>query len=223
MTPVTYAPLTHDAGNQYDTVSLAFKSTIQDVEWPLGDAPWTADETRRTATAVGDACRHAGYFFLNNHGVPADLIAAAFDETHRFYSRPPDQKARFNCSAQSQFLGYRGLGAEKSRMHSGAEACEQYRIGNTVATPALAGLVEFYHEPFRQGTRLFEELVKVGSRLMSLCPTDLGLGNTFDGFRREAPMHRFGLNYYKVGAGQAMRQRSALLRHHMSNMRYLRF
>jgi isopenicillin N synthase-like dioxygenase len=174
------------------------------VEWPSGDGPWATDETRRVATAVGDACRHFGYFFLNNHAVPADLIAAAFDETNRFYSRTPDQKAGFNCSAQSQFLGYRGLGAEKSRMHSGAEACEQYRIGNYVATPALSGLVELYHEPFRRGMMLFEELVKVGSRLMSLCAADLGLGDTFFDRFMQAPMHRLGLNYYKVGAGRAI-------------------
>ena len=174
------------------------------VDWPRSDDPWTAGETRRVATAVGDACRHYGYFFLNNPGVSANLIGAVFEETRRFYSRPPDQKARFNCSARSQFLGYRGLGAEKSRMHSGAEACEQYRIGNTVAAPGLSGLVELYHEPFRQGTLLFEELVKVGNRLMSLCATDLGLRNTFFDCFMEAPMHRLGLNYYKVGAGQAI-------------------
>jgi isopenicillin N synthase-like dioxygenase len=172
------------------------------VEWPAGDGPWTADEAQRVAMAVGDACRHSGYFFLSNHGVPADLIAAAFEETHRFYSRPPDQKARFNCSAQSQFLGYRGLGVERSRMHSGGEACEQYRIGNSVATPELSELVEFYHEPFRHGAMLFQELVKVGNRLMSLCATELGLGSTFFDCFMEAPMHRLGLNYYKVGAGQ---------------------
>ncbi|HXY98625.1 MAG TPA: 2-oxoglutarate and iron-dependent oxygenase domain-containing protein [Stellaceae bacterium] len=179
-------------------------ASIPFVTWPSGDGPWAADETRRAATAVGDACRHSGYFFLRNHGVPAELIAAAFDETSRFYSRPPDQKAKFTCSAQSQFLGYRGLGAEKSRMHSGAEACEQYRIGNYVATPALSGLAGLYHEPFRQGMLLFEEMVKVGGRLMSLCALDLGLDNRFFDRFMQAPMHRLGLNYYKVGAGRAI-------------------
>jgi isopenicillin N synthase-like dioxygenase len=174
------------------------------VEWSSGDGPWAADESRRTAAAIGDACRRFGYFFLNNHGVPVKLIAAAFDETSRFYSRPVDQKARFNCSAQSQFLGYRGLGAEKSRMHSGAEACEQYRIGNYVETPALSGSVDLYHEPFRQGMMLFEELVKVGRRLLSLCAEDLGLGDTFFDRFMQAPMHRFGLNHYKVGAGRTI-------------------
>lgn len=174
------------------------------VEWSSGDASWTAEETQRAARAVGDACRQSGYFLLGNHGVPAELIAAGFDETNRFYSRPPDQKARFTCSAESQFLGYRGLGAEKSRMHSGAEACEQYRIGNYVATSALSGSAALYHEPFGRGMMLFEAMAKLGNRLMSLCAVDLGLGDSFFDRFMQAPMHRLGLNYYKVGAGRAI-------------------
>lgn len=174
------------------------------VEWSSGDGPGAAEKTRRVAAAIGDACRRSGYFFLGNHGVPAEAIAAAFDETSRFYSRPPDQKARFNCSADSQFLGYRCLGAEKSLMHSGAEACEQYRIGNYVATPALSRLVGLYHEPFGRGMVLFEELARLGNRLMSLCAAELGLGDSFFDRFMQAPMHRLGLNYYKVGAGRAI-------------------
>lgn len=174
------------------------------VEWPMGDGDWTVDETREVARAVGDACRHSGYFLLNHHGISADLIAATFKETRRFYSQPLDQKRMFDCSAQSQFLGYRRLGAERSRMHSGAEACEQYRFGNIVATPASQAMASFYSEPFNQGTMLFEELIRVGSKIMSMCPIDLGLVDTFFDCFMEAPMHRLGVNQYTVGAGQAI-------------------
>jgi isopenicillin N synthase-like dioxygenase len=184
-------------GNQLST-------GIPSVEWPAGDGTWSAEETRRVAGAVDSACRHAGYFFLHHHGVSPGLIAAGFEETRRFYDRPLGEKSRFNCTTHSQFLGYRGLGAEKSRLHSGAEACEQYRIGNIVATPAARALVGLYHQPFGQSTVLFEELIKVGTRLMSTCTMGLGLAATsFDGFM-EAPMHRLGLNRYPVGAGQTI-------------------
>lgn len=174
------------------------------VDWPLGNGPWTIDEPRQVASAIGDACRRYGYFFLNHHGVSADLIAAAFDETRRFYSLPIDQKRRFNCTAQSQFLGYRGLGAEKSLMHSGGEACEQYRIGNFVEKPGAEALAKLCHEPFSQGTVLFEELVKVGDKLMSSCAIALGLDDTFFDHFMEAPMHRLGLNLFSAGAGEAI-------------------
>src|SRR5436190_22979580 len=93
------------------------------VEWPVEDGPLSLAEKRRVAGEVGEACRHSGYFFLGCHGVPDYLIAAAFDETRQFYARPQAQKNAFSCSTHSQFLGYRGLAAEKSRMHSGPEAC----------------------------------------------------------------------------------------------------
>jgi isopenicillin N synthase-like dioxygenase len=174
------------------------------VEWPGGKHLWTPDETQRLAVAVGIACRDRGYFFLTNHGVSADLIAAAFEETRQFYARPVDEKRRFNCSGQSQFLGYRGLGAEKSKMHSGGEACEQYRIGNVVTGAVPSGLAEFYHEPFKQGTLLFDELVTFGDRLMSIFAISLGFPDAFFDRFMEAPMHRLGLNFYKVGAGETI-------------------
>lgn len=185
-------------------MSKQLSRPIPFVELPIGNDSWNIDQMRRVAGAVDEACRHTGYFFLSHHAVSAGLFAAAFDETRKFYSRPLDQKSKFNGSAQSQFLGYRGLGAEKSRMHAGGEACEQYRIGNIAATPASRTLVDLYHEPFSQGTILFQELVKLGNRLMSTCSIGLGLADTFfDGFMEE-PMHRLGLNYYAVGAGQAI-------------------
>ena len=130
------------------------------VEWP--GEPWTRDETQRVARAVGDACRRYGYFFLKQHGVSPDLLAAAFNETQRFYSLSLDQKRRFNCSVQSQFLGYRGLGAERSLMHAGGEACEQYRIGNFVDRPETQAVAALCHQPFSQGTILLEELETAG-------------------------------------------------------------
>jgi isopenicillin N synthase-like dioxygenase len=174
------------------------------VRMPVGCGPWTSAAARHVVSELDEACRRFGYFFLERHGVPPELFTAAFDETRRFYSLSLDEKRKFNCSANSQFLGYRGLGAEKSRMHSGAEACEQYRIGNIVATPAAQIVVQFYHEPFSQGTILFEELIKVGSELMSACAVALGLNDTFFNPYLEAPMHRLGLNFYTVGAGKAI-------------------
>ena len=89
-------------------------------------------------------------------------------------------------------------------MHSGAEACEQYRIGNIVATPGAQEVAKFYHEPFGQGTMLFEKLVQVGNKLMSACAIGLGLIDTFFDPFMEASMHRLGLNLFPFGAGQAI-------------------
>jgi isopenicillin N synthase-like dioxygenase len=174
------------------------------VEWSTGNAIWTINQARHIASAVGDACRRCGYFFLTRHGVSEELTAAAFGETSRFYSLSLGEKSRYNCSAHSQFLGYRGLGAERSRMHAGAEACEQYRIGNFVETPEAQALAKLYHQPFGQSKLLFENMVTLGNRLMATCAIALGLPDTyFDQFTQE-PMHRLGLNLYNVGAGHVL-------------------
>lgn len=183
-------------------MNLQASARIPVVKWPVGST-WTAEDTRRIASGVDGACRRGGYFFLKHHGIPDGLIRATFEETRRFYALPLEQKRRFNCSPQSEFLGYRGVGAEKSLLHAGGEACEQYRIGH-VTTPAARVMAALYHEPFERGAALFRELVTLGDRLTSVLATALDLpGALFDVFMT-APMHRFGLNYYTVGAGRAI-------------------
>ncbi|MDR6819950.1 isopenicillin N synthase-like dioxygenase [Neorhizobium sp. 2083] len=164
---------------------------------------FTSDEAKQCAD-IAEVSRTYGYFFLENHGIPAELLSDTIDETIRFYSQPDDQKAAYKCSPNSQFLGYRPLGAEKSLMHAGGEACEQYRIGNVVQSDARLPPVdqEFFHQPFQSGMTLFQEMAEVGNRLMSACAVGLGLsGSYFDKFLKE-PLHRLGLNYYEVGAGE---------------------
>jgi isopenicillin N synthase-like dioxygenase len=174
------------------------------IGWLVGSTARTSDDEQRVARAVDDACKRSGYFFLTHHGVSERLVSAAFGETRRFYALPLEHKRKFDCSPQSQFLGYRGVGAEKSLLHAGGEACEQYRIGHVERTPAARAIAAHYHEPFGQSMRLFEELVELGNGLMSMLATSLGLEATFFDRYMDAPMHRFGLNNYTVGSGRAI-------------------
>jgi len=184
-------------GNVATLMSTGRSLGMPVVEWCLRDAPGTA-------AAIGAACQRTGYFTLRNHGVSAELLALTFEETRTFYALSDEQKGKFNCSASSQFLGYRGLGAEKSLMHGGGEACEQYRIGNIFDTRESHGLVDYYNQPFRRATLLFGDMARLGDRLMSLCATGLGVDSTFFDAFMTSPMHRLGLNSYRVGAGRTI-------------------
>ncbi|MGG2459767.1 2-oxoglutarate and iron-dependent oxygenase domain-containing protein [Streptomyces sp. RGM 3693] len=178
------------------------RSAIPDVCLPSPDVRWTVEDKARVAAEIGAACRRGGYFFLRHHGVAADLLSAAYEETRRFYRLPVDEKRKFNASAQSQFLGYRGLGREKSTAHTGSEACEQYRIGNIEGALDMPASADFYHAPFTNGASLFRSLVRLGDTLLSACTDDLGLGATgFDPFMT-SPMHRLGFNFYGVAHGE---------------------
>ncbi|MGW7079969.1 2OG-Fe(II) oxygenase family protein [Streptomyces sp. NPDC054871] len=155
----------------------------------------------KSVAEISEACRQHGFFFVRNHGVPIDLVASAFEETRKFYLQPLSEKIKFNASVASQFLGYRSLGREKSTSHTGGEACEQYRIGRTTGALASGRTADFYHEPFRQCAALFERMTVLGDRIFSVCVEGLALGGDSFAPYMKSPMHRLGLNYYKVGYG----------------------
>ncbi|CAM5457008.1 2-oxobutyrate oxidase [Streptomyces abikoensis] len=150
---------------------------------------------------MGEACRRDGFFFVLNHGVPSDLISPAFEETLRFYARPAHEKKGLAADVRSQFLGYRSVGQERSTSHAGGEACEQYRIGRTTGALASGRPADDYHKPFRRCSELFERMVVLGDSLLSACVADLSLESGFFDSCMKSPMHRLGLNYYKVGYG----------------------
>ncbi|MEV0415885.1 2-oxoglutarate and iron-dependent oxygenase domain-containing protein [Streptomyces sp. NPDC050448] len=153
----------------------AKRPVIPDVRLPNHGGDWTAEDKARVAAEIGAACRSGGYFFLYHHGIDADLLSAVYEETRRFYRLPAAEKIKYNSSERSQFLGYRGLGREKSTAHAGAEACEQYRIGNTKGALGAPVAADFYHAPFEKGACLFKHLVDLGDRVLSACADDLGL------------------------------------------------
>jgi len=167
-----------------------------DMPGPLAD--WTVQERTTVAEAIGKAFRNGGFYQASNHGVPTNLISETFAEMMDFYRLPQLEKARYAASEGVQFLGYRGLGGEKSRTHSGTEACEQYRIGNITDELPLTESLTFYHERFSTAMALFGYLTDLGDTILSACALDLGLPKDFFNQFLTKPMHRLGLNYYGV-------------------------
>ncbi|CAO5160102.1 Iron/ascorbate oxidoreductase [Frankia sp. AiPs1] len=181
-------------------------TTIPVVEWSVTAGGPADDEKWRLSRAIHAACEQSGFFFLRNHGIPPSLLEAVYAEARRFYSQPLDDKRRFSCSADTEYLGYREVGAERSLTHSGREACEQYRIGY-VADPPAGGWAGLYHRPFGAATRLLERLATIGNEILSLSALALNLPATVFDLLMEKPVHRLGLNHYPVGAGSALGNR----------------
>ena len=171
---------------------------IPRIDMPGSPTGWTARERTTVAAAIGKAFRNGGFFQVSNHGVSANLISETFAEMMGFYRLSQLEKARYAVREGAQFLGYRGLGGEKSRTHSGTEACEQYRIGNTTDELPLTESIKFYHERFSTAMTLFGYLTDLGDTILSACALDLGLPEHFFDQFLTKPMHRLGLNYYGV-------------------------
>ena len=64
-------------------------------------------ELSRLGGEVHDACRSTGFFYIANHGVPSDLIDAAFEANRRFHALPLEDKLRIKLNRWHR--GYQAL------------------------------------------------------------------------------------------------------------------
>ena len=70
-----------------------------------------AEDQRRVARAVDDACRSVGFLLVVGHGVPAELIDRAHAAARAFFDLDLEHKARYE-PPPGGFIGYRGLASE---------------------------------------------------------------------------------------------------------------
>jgi isopenicillin N synthase-like dioxygenase len=60
---------------------------------PLFD-PGKAAENRRVATAIRDACRNSGFFYVTGHGVDPNALTALDSASRRFFEDPEHEKMK---------------------------------------------------------------------------------------------------------------------------------
>lgn len=68
----------------------------------------------RAAEAIGKACREVGFLYIENHGVPPDLVARTFAEAERFFALPTEDKMRVAMARSPNHRGYYGLFEENT-------------------------------------------------------------------------------------------------------------
>ncbi len=71
-------------------------------------------EGDEAARQIGDACRDVGFFYIQNHGIPADHLDAVFREAKRFFNLPIDRKMEIHIHQSKQNRGYIPVGGEKT-------------------------------------------------------------------------------------------------------------
>lgn len=69
-------------------------SVLHQVGLPIVDVGglWNGSAEERIGEEISRACRSAGFFYIANHGVDEDLIAAAFEANRRFHALPAEEK-----------------------------------------------------------------------------------------------------------------------------------
>jgi isopenicillin N synthase-like dioxygenase len=66
----------------------------------------------RVAVELGSAARGIGFFSIVEHGIPLDLIAAAFAEARWFFALPASEKERISVRNSKDYRGYVRIGEE---------------------------------------------------------------------------------------------------------------
>ena len=71
-----------------------------------------AASVEEAAAAVHRACRETGFFYIANHGVSADLVAAQFAAAARFFDLPIEAKLRIDMKKSPTTAGYEPMGGQ---------------------------------------------------------------------------------------------------------------
>ena len=161
------------------------------------------DGAKRMAVAVQirEACERVGFFYVRNHGVRDELLAAVYGAAREFFALPAEEKLRVDITKSNRHRGYCAMGVLQADInHPDAvdrqEAYEvslelpetdaDYLAGNPMYGP---NLWPARPAAFRiQTTAYVEEMVRLGTRLFQGFALALGLPEHWFDDKVEKPM-----------------------------------
>jgi len=139
----------------------------------------------RIGTEIGAAARGLGFFSVSDHGIPNELIDAAYEQSRAFFALPQDAKDRLSVKNSARYLGYVRIGEENLDPALSGDVKECFNAGGVLYEaqnqwPDLPG--------FRDTMREFEEaaleLVVLLQRAIAI---DLGIDAHFFDAHFDAP------------------------------------
>lgn len=84
--------------------------TVDDASLPVIDLSGLfsggSEAKARVAAQLGDAARHSGFFYITGHGVPQELIDAAFAASKQFHEMPRRFKMKYWSGFTTHHRGY---------------------------------------------------------------------------------------------------------------------
>lgn len=176
------------------------------------------------AESIDAAFRSVGFCYITNHGIPAATIDNAFNIAERFFRLPAERKN--SVAVNASYMGYTGqeknnqfhvnYSADGSISREGAYSATSKESYVTMwessergSSHAGCGSVNVWPEfmpEFRAGLcTYFDELRRVGDRIMTLLAMALGLDSDFFRRRFEDPLSLCIANYYPPLSGENVR------------------
>jgi isopenicillin N synthase-like dioxygenase len=200
-----------DPGLAAARVSLTEIPLIDIAPFLHGNAPERATVARR----IGEACRNIGFFYIVNHGVPAELVARVYAESKRFFDLPATQKAKIAIEKSACHRGYFMLGGENldpAKQKQAGDLKEGIKIGRDLgADHPLVQAKTPLHGPNQWPANLpgwretmqeyYEAMEALGRQLMRAFALALDLETTYFDRWLNSPMTTLGPLHYPPQKG----------------------
>jgi isopenicillin N synthase-like dioxygenase len=137
------------------------------------------------ASRIDRALCEAGFFAICGHGVPADVVHAAFDAGHRFFALPPADKARWHIDGWPLKRGFDPIGWQSLDPANPPDVKESFYLGVEHIGPNQWP-DESLVPGFRAACTAYSAaMAQLSARLMGLFGLALGLpAGHFDAFMR---------------------------------------
>ncbi|KAL3688771.1 hypothetical protein R1sor_015080 [Riccia sorocarpa] len=108
--------------------------------------------TRRVINEIDQACRNVGFFYVQGHGVPLDMMNQVRQLAHEFFTLSTDEKYKIKMSSASGWRGYQRVGENVTKgvsdMHEAIDFLQDYDGGDFPA---------FLHDHPLHGRNLWPE------------------------------------------------------------------
>jgi isopenicillin N synthase-like dioxygenase len=172
----------------------------------------------RCADEIARAARTIGFFYLVNHSVPRELMAATFAQSKAFFAKPFAEKMEIAIAKVGGNRGYSALRNESLNPERGEDVKEAFNIGLEFS-PDDPEIVE--KKPFRtlnawpnqSGFRetmlgYFDACTDLAMRLHKAFARDLGLQLDFFADKIDKPLATLRFLHYpttppgEIGAGE---------------------
>lgn len=165
----------------------------------------TREQRERTSAQIQAACRQYGFFYLERHGIPDELVANAFAAASEFFALPLPERLACKAATGRQNRGYQPM-FDTQREGEAPDVKESFDMGFPLPPAQLASLADlpFYSHnawprdaSFRYRVEsLYFSMLACGHQLLRAIAESLGLDANFFVARCQQPFTNMRLVHY---------------------------
>jgi isopenicillin N synthase-like dioxygenase len=95
----------------------------------LGLMQGNESDRERLGAELREACESVGFFYVANHGVPGRVTGDIFDQAHRFFALPIEERRSLTITRSPVYRGYLAIGERGANLNRPADILESLNLG----------------------------------------------------------------------------------------------